>query len=163
MKTYYARTARVSFSINVKDENGKPMWQQNPITGALLMQDGKPIPVQRFLQFSTISENPKIGYLCKYEADNQDEIDRLEQLCNDASSGVMREDDYKKSRNPEAYQREQEKKVMETELIQLRERVAKAEEKGTKAAAMEDEITRLTKELDEARKSGAGGHKKSGG
>jgi len=159
-QTFYAKAVKVSFSLNVKDEKGKPMWKQNPITGALLIQDGKPVPEQRMIQFDTISENPKLGYLCSYATDDKEEISRLEELCKNSGSGVMCEEDYKRTKNPEAYQREQEKKKVEAEVVELKARVAKAEEKTGKASAMEAEIARLNKELEAAR--GSGGNKSSG-
>jgi len=117
--TYYCKAGKGTFFVRTLDADGKPVNKKHAITGAILTHRGKPIYEEQpedwtpivttrstkadALSFRTV-ESDANGVFTPYQ---QEMIAVLEGLAGSQMT-VQRESDYKKDKNPEAWNREQE-------------------------------------------------------
>lgn len=154
----------------VLDENGKPVPQTNPGTGAIRTASNKIVYLENKIVFEAAPVNPKkpLDRLCFYVLRVDDpeydvKVRTLERNCDNSAIGVIRADDYERLRNPAAYNELQQRKAAEKELATNREEIARTRreieaakheiaEKDARIAqveANEQEKDRMLKEAEE--------------
>lgn len=141
VKRYYAPVLKTGLYIPVKDDNGKPMVMKDA-GGNKIMRNGQFVPQERMVEFTPVVTNPKLGTYCVLETSDPDVIEVADKAVADRSSPVVSEDQWKKSRNKEAYQIEKQLEGVKGE----RDALAKAN------SDQSAEIERLKAELAKAGK-----------
>jgi hypothetical protein len=120
-KAYYAAVGRVAFRVPIRDPDDpkKFLVKRSPLTGAIILQRGMPIPEMRTVSFVALGVNPARGLSCKYETSDPDEIEVLDKLVEDQSSDVLDEKTWKKIENPAAYEREKAAEALKAKDAEL--------------------------------------------
>ncbi len=114
-RTFYVRLSRFSFPVPIADETGKKVLRKHPLTDAPQYFNSKPLYIEEYKVFETVSTSPKLGYLSKYETSDPKEIEILTSkgMAHGSGGYVMTEEQYKREKNPDLYNRELEMKATE--------------------------------------------------
>ena len=116
-KRYYAKLAKCSFFLDIKDGNGKPVPMIDDRGRIKYGTNGKPINRQRSVLFNqTLSTNVKIGCCVCHATDDPREIEALEAMAADPGTAVMTEKAYKMSQNREKFIAEEKLEQVQTEF-----------------------------------------------
>lgn len=136
---YYAAVSKMSFGVVINDEDGKPKQRKHPTTGVPMFSGSNPIYMEQPETFDVVIANrsTKADALCVKSVKSSDKgvftsyqrdlLIRLEDMADNPGSDVIREDEWKKANNKEAYEAE---KRMEKYKIETAEAVINAKEKG---------------------------------
>jgi len=162
---YYSPHAKQGVSVKVRDENGalvplkdargeqkysqgQPQWQTRLLEFRPLVEHRT--NVNECLSFYAVNfiERKKENGEVEVVPEKPEEYEALEALADDPSTKIEREDDYKRRRNPEAFEREKEVEAMKKEIEALKRSKAESQN-GTKE--MLAEMERLKRELEKAR------------
>ena len=134
---YYAKFYNYSFVVPVVDENGKPKYKKNGVTGVALTDiDGNPIPIEKTITFEVREPRFSKGYVSSFTFDPNDTSaqnkvigERLVKLSEARNTKVYTEDEYDKTTNYEKYLEKKRRKEIESENDNLKAKNADLEER----------------------------------
>lgn len=115
---YYARRAKITFYANVKNEKGEQVYRKGS-DNQTIYRNGKPIPEQLCLTFSTISNAPD-KELCRFEVTPETPdfvVEALEKMRKDAAMGIMTEQEKDKAFDPAGEAERRAKKAEEEKAL----------------------------------------------
>ncbi|CAK0764444.1 hypothetical protein CCP3SC15_300026 [Gammaproteobacteria bacterium] len=111
---YYALKCSVAVVCKRLDATGEPMPKKDR-RGLEVYIGNEPVYLTRTIKFDCISANPA-NPLCIYETTDPSDIAYLDKLAADPSSDILTDEEYQKSRNPEAFN-----KALEIERLKQNE------------------------------------------
>jgi hypothetical protein len=139
---FYSLLKKQAFRIPIKDQNGKVVPLMVPNTNMPRYLNGRPVPMLRDVDFTTLSDNVKKGCLSIYQTDDEDEIKVLNELSADDQTKIMTEEQYKNLVFPETNKLQKELKSKEVEIENIK---SYSEKQADTIAKLEAEIEALTK------------------
>ena len=140
-KKYYAKLKKMTVSVPVLGDNGKPMFAKNPNGDFRRKPNGEKIPMLKLVMFNTVSGNPKMGFMSILETEDENLQAVLDNLVDSPSSPVLNEDMYKQSVNAAAWQAEKKLRAVE---IERDDKQSTIEAQAEQLKEMKDELDLLT-------------------
>jgi len=162
---YYSPHRTQGFTVSIRDENGRFLIEHDPQGNVVLDRKKRPVSITKNELFQTLIDSPKIGYQSTYKVDfyvdeagkevpfDNDVFLQLEKLADDPTTKIMREDTYKASINPTAFELEKQLKEKDRTIAALQAEISnKNQESSDAISAMQKEMAELKSMLEDSAK-----------
>jgi len=161
---YYSPHRTQGFTVPIR-ENGRFLIEHDPQGNVVLDRKKRPVSITKNELFQTLIDSPKIGYQSTYKVDfyvdeagkevpfDNDVFLQLEKLADDPTTKIMREDTYKASINPTAFELEKQLKEKDRTIAALQAEISnKNQESSDAISAMQKEMAELKSMLEDSAK-----------